>query len=123
MSSASDSELSLLDITLTTGALQDEVWLQRARTVMQRNARVMHDVLAERFDELVVPAGLHYRFVHLLDPHTVHAHLARCGIAVRLFDGSGNGASGIRVMASVEPAELAHLSAALETLPAGWGRR
>lgn len=82
----------------------------------------MHQVLAERFDELLVPADVHYRFVHLLDPRPVHAHLARHGIAVRLFDGSQYGASGIRVMAPTGPAGLAHLGAALETLPAGWGR-
>ncbi|WP_433573669.1 aminotransferase class I/II-fold pyridoxal phosphate-dependent enzyme [Streptomyces sp. CA-251247] len=114
--------LSLLDITLGVAALEDTAWLTTVRAVIQDDARRLQQVLADRFDELVVPAGIHYRFVHLADPRPVVEHLAAHGIAVRMFDGAVNGACGIRIMAPNGPAELAVFSAALDTLPAGWGR-
>ncbi|MFI1400779.1 aminotransferase class I/II-fold pyridoxal phosphate-dependent enzyme [Streptomyces sp. NPDC020681] len=113
--------LGLLDTHAASAALNDEHWLRRVRPVIQHDARLLHEALVERFDELVSDADIHFRFVHLLDPHPVAAHLADHGIAVRLFDGSGHSASGIRVTAPTGPTELAQLRAALDSLPAGWG--
>lgn len=114
--------LSLLDITLACAAMEDEGWLTTIRAVVQDDARRLHQALAERFDELVTDCGIHYRLVHLADPRPVFDHLAAHGIATRLFDGSGHGASGIRITAPNGPTELAVLQVALDTLPAGWGR-
>lgn len=113
--------LSLLDTTSAVAALRDDQWLRRVGPVIQHDARLLHQVLAERF-AVVVPADVHYRFVHLLDPRPVAQHLADHGIAVRRFDGSGHSASGIRVTAPTGPTELAQLRAALDFLPAGWGQ-
>lgn len=112
--------LSLLDITLATAALRDEAWLNAARSAVKRDAQLMHGVLAARFGERVQDSAIHYRFVHLAEPRRVFEHLARHGVAVRLFQGTTHGASGIRVMAPTGARELGVLAAALDTLPAGW---
>jgi histidinol-phosphate/aromatic aminotransferase/cobyric acid decarboxylase-like protein len=82
----------------------------------------MHQVLSGRFGDQVQDTGTHYRFVHLAEPRPVFEHLARHGVAVRLFQGAAHGVSGIRIMAPTGPLELAVLAAALDTLPASWGR-
>jgi histidinol-phosphate aminotransferase len=111
--------LSLLDITLATAALRDEAWLTTARAAVKADAQLMHELLTARFGQQVQDAAIHFRFVHLSAPGNVFEQLARHGVAVRLFQGTTHGVSGIRIMAPTGPLELAVLAAALDTLPAG----
>lgn len=109
--------LSLLDITLATAALQDDTWLPPTLARISADGRHLERLLTERFGTAVARADLHYRFVHLADPHPVLEHLHAHGITARLFTSTPRGSvPGLRLAAPSTDTEFTQLRTALETL-------
>ncbi|MFE0773322.1 aminotransferase class I/II-fold pyridoxal phosphate-dependent enzyme [Streptomyces sp. NPDC058861] len=110
--------LSLLDITLATAALRDDAWFPAALARIHPAAHRLYNLLAERFGSAVAPADVHYRFLHLPDPHPVLQHLHTHGTTARLFTTATRGAApGLRLTAPSTEAEFGQLQHALDTLP------
>ncbi|MCX4826936.1 aminotransferase class I/II-fold pyridoxal phosphate-dependent enzyme [Streptomyces sp. NBC_01142] len=109
--------LSLLDITLATAALQDNAWLPKTLAQITADGRRLEELLTDRFGAAVAPADIHYRFVHLADPHPVLEHFHAHGITARLFTGTPRGTvPGLRMAAPSTDTEFEQLRTALETL-------
>ncbi|MFE8940956.1 aminotransferase class I/II-fold pyridoxal phosphate-dependent enzyme [Streptomyces sp. NPDC007872] len=110
--------LSLLDIALATAALTDDTWFPSVLDRIHPAAHRLHHLLTGCFGTAVTPSDVHYRFLHLPDPHPVLQHLHTHGITARLFTTATRGtAPGLRLAAPSTEAEFRQLQHALDTLP------
>ncbi|NSC21545.1 aminotransferase class I/II-fold pyridoxal phosphate-dependent enzyme [Streptomyces albus subsp. chlorinus] len=97
--------LSYLDAAVATAALGEREWAATTRARLLDAAKRMADLLSDHFGDAVVrDTPVHYRFVHLDDPHTLYEQLADAGVVVRIFSGSDPGrVSGFRIVAPTDP--------------------
>ncbi|MEU7028855.1 aminotransferase class I/II-fold pyridoxal phosphate-dependent enzyme [Streptomyces sp. NPDC046275] len=110
--------LSLLDITLATAALTDDAWFPTTLAQLHPAGHRLQNLLARHFGAAATPADVHYRFLHLPDPHPILEHLHTHSITARLFTSAMRGAApGLRLAAPTTEAEFRQLQQALDSLP------